>query len=80
MNLYINLDGSFQNRYYAVDGVNSSRPREKNEAEGALGGFMAALGVANVARRLGNIFGGGDDDDVESSTMTTIQSFSMTFN
>jgi len=24
MNLYINLDASFQNRYYAVDGANNS--------------------------------------------------------
>ncbi len=80
MNLYINLDGSFQNRYYAVDRVNR-KPGEKAEAEGLFGGLMAGLGVAKVARRLGGIFGGGDDDDdVGSYTMTTVQSFSMTFN
>jgi hypothetical protein len=68
MNLYINLDGSFQNRYYAVDRVNSRG--EKTAAEGILGVVGTALTAARVALKLDKIFGGGDDD-FGSSTMTT---------
>ncbi len=68
MNLYINLDGSFQNRYYAVDGVNSRG--EKTAFEGIIGGVGTALTAVKVALKLDKIFGGGDND-FGSSTMTT---------
>jgi predicted ABC-type sugar transport system permease subunit len=62
MNLYINLDGSFQNRYYAVDGVNKDSAK-KSGLDIALQLLLFGLKVASAA------LGGGGGFEF-SGTMT----------
>ncbi len=62
MNLYINLDGSFQNRYYAVDGVKDST--------GASSGLNTFFKVLRIALSFINMASGGGGGDFGSTMIT----------
>ncbi len=62
MNLYINLDGSFQNGYYAVDGVKDST--------GASSGLNTFFKVLRIALSFINMASGGGGGDFGSTMIT----------
>ncbi len=62
MNLCIFLDGSFQNGYYAVDGVNDS--------SGANSGLKTFFKVLKIALNFVNMASGGGGGDFGSTMIT----------
>ncbi len=56
MNLYVNLDASFRNGYYAVDGITSETLEDVGKEAGKK--FLGALLKFGFKRIISNITGG----------------------